>query len=54
MFYRQKLLLALIESNGHSIKRTDLQKLLFLFCQETGQNYYDFFPHKYGPFSAKS
>ncbi|MBK8989247.1 MAG: DUF488 domain-containing protein [Chloroflexi bacterium] len=54
MFYRQKLLVALIEISGGSLPNTDLQKLLFLFCQETGQNYYDFFPYKYGPFSFTS
>lgn len=51
MFYRRKLLLALIELCGGKIKRTDCLKLLFLFCQYTTRNYYDFFPHKYGSFS---
>jgi len=54
MFYRQKILTALIELNGHSLSSTDLQKLLFLFCQETDQNHYDFFPYKFGPFSFTS
>lgn len=51
MFYRRKILLALLESFGGSLKRTDCQKLLFLFCQRRGKNYYDFFPYKYGSFS---
>ena len=51
MFYRRKLLLALIESVGGTLPRTDCQKLLFLFCQYTQRNYYDFFPYKYGSFS---
>lgn len=54
MFYRQKILAALIETNGSSLSSTDLQKLLFLFCQETEQNHYDFFPYKFGPFSFTS
>src|SRR6266581_5587168 len=51
MFYRRKILLALLESFGGSLKRTDCQKLLFLFCQRRDKNYYDFFPYKYGSFS---
>jgi uncharacterized protein (DUF488 family) len=51
MFYRRKLLLALLESVGGALSRTDCQKLLFLFCQYTKKNHYDFFPYKYGSFS---
>ncbi len=51
MYYRRKLLLALVEFCGGKVKRTDCLKLLFLFCQYTKRNYYDFFPHKYGGFS---
>ncbi|EFH86782.1 DUF488 family protein [Ktedonobacter racemifer] len=51
MFYRRKILLALIEAFGGTLTKTDCQKLLFLFCQRRGKNYYDFFPHKYGNFS---
>jgi uncharacterized protein (DUF488 family) len=51
MFYRRKILLALIEVFGGVLKRTDCQKLLFLFCQQTKRNYYDFFPYKFGAFS---
>ncbi len=51
MFYRRKILLALLESFGGSLKRTDCQKLLFLFCQRRDKNYYDFFPYKFGSFS---
>ncbi len=52
MFYWRKLLLALLESVGGTLPRTDCQKLLFLFCQYTHQNHYDFFPYKYGSFSC--
>lgn len=51
MFYRRKILLALIESFGGTLSRIDCQKLLFLFCLRRNVNYYDFFPHKYGCFS---
>ena len=51
MFYRRKILLALIEAFGGNLSRTDCQKLLFLFCLRRNRNYYDFFPHKYGCFS---
>jgi len=51
MYYRRKLLLALIEVFGGNLKRTDCQKLLFIFCQTMGKNHYDFFPYHYGAFS---
>ncbi|MBM3181888.1 MAG: DUF488 domain-containing protein [Chloroflexi bacterium] len=54
MYYRRKVLLALIEVFCGSLPNTDCEKLLFNFCQQTGKNHYDFFPHKYGPFSAVS
>ncbi len=54
MFYRQKVLLALIEICNGQLPSTDLQKLLFLFCQSTNRNHYDFFPYKYGAFSFTS
>ena len=54
MYYRQKILLALVEACGGRLKRTDFQKLLFLFCQYTKKNFYDFFPYKYGGFSFLS
>lgn len=54
MFYRRKILLALIEKFGGELNRTDCQKLLFLFCKRTKLNYYDFFPYKFGGFSFLS
>ncbi|NOZ50681.1 MAG: DUF488 domain-containing protein [Chloroflexi bacterium] len=54
MFYRQKILLSLVEIFGGKLSNTDLEKLLFLFCRTTQQNHYDFFPYKYGPFSFMS
>jgi uncharacterized protein (DUF488 family) len=54
MYYRRKLLLALLEVFDGSLKRTDCEKFLFNFCQITGKNHYDFFPYQYGPFSFMS
>ena len=54
MYYRRKILLALIEVFGGGLPSTDCEKLLFNFCQQTGKNHYDFFPYKYGPFSFLS
>ena len=54
MYYRRKILLALIEVFGGSLQSTDCEKLLFNFCQQTGKNHYDFFPYKFGPFSFLS
>ena len=54
MYYRRKILLALIEVFGGSLQSTDCEKLLFNFCQQTGKNHYDFFPYKFGPFSIMS
>lgn len=54
MYYRRKILLALIEAFGGDLHNTDCEKLLFSFCKVTGRNYYDFFPHRFGPFSIVS
>src|SRR5687767_15092760 len=54
MYYRRKIFLALIEVFGGSLKSTDCEKLLFNFCQQSKKNHYDFFPHRFGPFSIVS
>lgn len=51
MYYRRKVLLALIEIFGGSLSDTDCNKLMFLFGQRTDRHYYDFFPYKYGAYS---
>jgi uncharacterized protein (DUF488 family) len=51
MFYRRKILLAILEVFGGQLGNLEMQKLTFLFCQKSGNNFYDFFPHKYGCFS---
>lgn len=55
MFYRQKILLALIEAFGGKLNSRDLQKYLFLFTQKCQrETSYDFVPYKYGCFSFQS
>jgi hypothetical protein len=54
MYYRRKVLLALLEAFGGRLGKTDCEKLLFLFCQTFQRNYYDFFPYQFGGFSLVS
>jgi len=54
MFYRRKIILALIQLVGGELEKIRLQKLLFLFAQRqpvTTNKVYDFIPYKYGCFS---
>lgn len=55
-YYRQKFLLALLRKFAGKLKRTDMQKYLFLSQQEystTAPQYY-FVPYKFGPFSFQA
>lgn len=55
MFYRQKVLLALLESFGGKLASTDFQKYLFLYsrlCEKDRS--YEFVPYKYGGVSFQS
>tara|TARA_A100000171_G_C2129665_1_gene145854 strand:+ start:610 stop:1587 length:978 start_codon:yes stop_codon:yes gene_type:complete len=55
MYYRQKVLLALLESFGGKLASTDFQKYLFLYsrlCEKDRS--YEFVPYKYGCFSFQS
>jgi len=53
MYYRRKVLMALIEAFGGSMSPISLQKALFLFTREQGKDarVYNFVPYKYGCFS---
>jgi uncharacterized protein (DUF488 family) len=51
MFYRRKIILALLEVFGGRLERINLQKLLFLFCQKQMEPTYDFVPYLYGCYS---
>jgi uncharacterized protein (DUF488 family) len=54
MFYRRKILLALIQAFGGRVNNTDFQKYLFLVNEFTSKTYYNFVPYKYGCFSFQS
>lgn len=54
MFYRKRILLALIEAFGGELSNTDLQKLLFLLSVEQEKKSYHFIPYKYGCFSFQA
>lgn len=51
MFYRRKIILALLQIFGGQIDKISLQKLLFLFTQRQTKAEYDFIPYKYGCYS---
>ncbi|MBN1290251.1 MAG: DUF488 domain-containing protein [Candidatus Latescibacteria bacterium] len=51
---REKILLALLESFGGDLPNTDMQKYLFLLCQERNMSHYQFVPYKYGCFSFQA
>lgn len=54
MFKRQKILMGLIEQFGGELPRTELQKFLFLYCEQSGDHVYDFVPYKFGCFSFQT
>lgn len=55
LYYRQKLLLGLLEEFGGSLSNTDFQKYLFLFSEIQGlDRKYFFVPYKQGCFSFQS
>jgi uncharacterized protein (DUF488 family) len=54
MYYRRKILLALLETWGGKLSNTTFQKLLFLFCQLQEAPFFNFVPYKYGCFSFQS
>lgn len=54
MFTRQKILLAILEQFGGELSRKLLQKILFLYCEQSNSNIYDFVPHKYGCYSFQA
>jgi len=55
LFYRQKVLLSVLQAFGGNLSSINLQKYLFLFtqlCQK--EKSYEFVPYKYGCFSFQS
>lgn len=51
MFYRRKIILALLQVFEEQIDKISLQKLLFLFTKNQAKPEYDFIPYKYGCYS---
>jgi uncharacterized protein YwgA len=51
MFYRRKIILALLQIFDGQLEKIRLQKLLFLFSQRQQKAEYDFIPYKYGCYS---
>jgi hypothetical protein len=51
MYYRRKIILALLEIFDGKLEKIRLQKLLFLFSQKQTKAEYDFIPYKYGCYS---
>lgn len=51
MFYRRKIILALLQIFEGQINKISLQKLLFLFTQRQYRAEYHFIPYKYGCYS---
>jgi hypothetical protein len=51
MFYRRKIILALLQLFDGQLDKIRLQKLLFLFTQRQQKAEYDFVPYKYGCYS---
>lgn len=54
MFYRHKILLAVLEAWGGKLSAIDFQKILFLFTKEQNAPAYYFVPYKLGCFSFQS
>lgn len=51
MFYRRKIILALLQLFEGELEKIRLQKLLFLFTQRQQKAVYDFVPYKFGCYS---
>lgn len=51
MFYRRKIILALLQLLGGEVDKLRLQKLLFLYSQRKKNPEYEFVPYKFGCYS---
>jgi uncharacterized protein (DUF488 family) len=51
MFYRRKIILALLQAFDGHLPKISLQKLLFLFTNRQVKSDYDFIPYHYGCYS---
>ena len=51
MFYRRKIILSLLQVFEGRLEKINLQKLLFLLCEEQYKPAYDFIPYRFGSYS---
>src|SRR5699024_4004562 len=51
MYYRRKVLLALLQQFGGELKSTPMQKMLLVFTRQQQKPAYEFVPYKYGAYS---
>ncbi|MBI2257519.1 MAG: DUF488 domain-containing protein [Flavobacteriia bacterium] len=51
MYYRRKIILALLQIFNGAIDKISFQKLLFLFTQRQNKAEYDFIPYRFGCYS---
>jgi uncharacterized protein (DUF488 family) len=54
MYYRRKIILAILEAWGGKLSNTSFQKLLFLFCKSQINPSFSFVPYKFGCLSFQS
>lgn len=54
MYYRRKILLALLGALNRDVKKTAFQKYLFLVCDEQEKPAYHFVPYRFGCFSFQA
>lgn len=54
LYYREKIILSLLEEFNGSLGKTQLQKYLFLFTRMQQEPSYDFIPYNYGCFSFQA
>lgn len=54
LYYRRKVILALLETFGGRLTAKCLQKYLFLFTRKQVEKSFDFVPYKYGCFSFQA
>ena len=54
MYYRRKIVLAVLEAFGGELEKLQLQKLLMLFTVHQAEKSYHFVPYKFGCFSFQA
>lgn len=54
LYYREKIILSLLEEFDNLLGKTQLQKYLFLFTRMQKEPSYDFIPYNYGCFSFQA